>query len=76
MKSFSISNFNYVAQAYECGTYGAEAFGETSCETSAASSGGLAYTGISVYSTLTVGVILIVLAIVVFVSQRKKQKRK
>lgn len=66
------SKFTYIqymqqfAQAYECGSYGAEAFGETSCDTTTTATGPLAYTGDSLWITLTGAALLVLLPLAYF----------
>ena len=71
---FYLSNLIFFAQAYECGTYGADAYGETSCETTTTqSSGQLAYTGESFWLTIVIALVLIVTPTIYLIKSRKKK---
>ncbi|MEO5691441.1 MAG: hypothetical protein ABIQ64_04600 [Candidatus Saccharimonadales bacterium] len=67
------------AQSYSCGTYGADTYNQTMCETTQPVSGGLAYTGTSVWAAVATVVILIALPLtyyfVSFMKRRKQNKK-
>lgn len=70
---YILNNIHLFAQAYECGTYGADAYGETSCETATTQNPlQLAYTGEAFWLTVVIAVVLIVGPIIYFIRSRKK----
>ena len=74
-----IYNAQLLAQAYDCGTYGAEAYGGTSCETATApatSTGPLAYTGDSFWATLIVAGLLVLIPAAYFVRKIASRRKK
>jgi hypothetical protein len=68
--NYLYSSLTRFSQAYECGTYSADAYNETACDVS----GSLVNTGEPVIYGLALGIVLICIPIVYYVGRHLKKR--